>query len=107
MEPIMNAPVHAAPMPPLFFPDRRDAGKRLADRPEQYRDNPDVRVLALPRGVPVAAPRTYDAFRAEMDEVICAITPSPFSAVGDWYRDFSQTSDAEVRDLLEQAAQCV
>src|SRR5258706_450774 len=36
----------------------------------------------------------------EVDEVICAITPEPFDAVGRWYEDFSQTTDDEVRDLL-------
>jgi putative phosphoribosyl transferase len=42
-----------------------------------------------------------------VDEVMCAITPSPFYAVGTWYQDFSQTTDAEVRQLLEQAARCI
>jgi predicted phosphoribosyltransferase len=34
------------------------------------------------------------------DEVVCAFTPEPFSAVGLWYADFSQTTDEEVRHLL-------
>src|SRR5205085_4328515 len=38
--------------------------------------------------------------KAEGDEVVCAITPEPFLAVGHWYEDFSQTTDEEVRDLL-------
>jgi putative phosphoribosyl transferase len=54
--------------------------------------------------VPVAAPETCDEFRAEVDEVVCAITPEQFYAVGLWYRDFSQTTDDEVRDLLARAA---
>jgi predicted phosphoribosyltransferase len=53
--------------------------------------------------VPVAAPETCEALRAEADEVICARTPEPFYAVGLWYEDFSQTNDDEVRELLEQA----
>ena len=40
--------------------------------------------------------------RAEADEIVCARTPEPFYAVGRWYDDFSQTTDEEVRDLLEQ-----
>ena len=36
------------------------------------------------------------------DEVVCAITPSPFYAVGQFYRDFSQTTDDEVRELMMQ-----
>jgi putative phosphoribosyl transferase len=54
--------------------------------------------------VPVASPATCEEFQSEVDEVICAITPEPFWAVGQWYTDFSQTSDEEVRDLLNLAA---
>jgi erythromycin esterase-like protein/predicted phosphoribosyltransferase len=57
---------------------------------------PDRLVVA----VPTAAPEACEALRAEVDEVICAITPEPFYAVGLWYEDFSQTTDEEVRDLL-------
>ncbi|HLI70236.1 MAG TPA: phosphoribosyltransferase [Ktedonobacteraceae bacterium] len=53
--------------------------------------------------VPVAAPVVYESFRKEADEVICVYTPEPLYGVGRWYRDFSQTSDQEVHDLLEQA----
>lgn len=53
--------------------------------------------------VPVAAGTTCDAIRAEADEVVCAETPAPFHAVGLWYRDFSQTTDDEVRALLDRA----
>lgn len=53
--------------------------------------------------VPVAAAETCEAFRHEVDDVVCALTPEPFDAVGLWYDDFSQTTDAEVRDLLERA----
>jgi len=221
MNPLIEDPME----PRSFFRDRRDPGRRLAERLGHYRDNPDVQVLALPRGgVPVAyevaralhapldlflvrklgvpghaemamgavaaggvrvlnddivralqiperviaaveaderrelarrerlyrddrpppavrgrlcllvddglatgatmhaaitalrqqeparivvavaaaAPSTYDEFRTAVDEVICVLTPSPFYAVGTWYQDFSQTTDAEVRDLLAQ-----
>jgi predicted phosphoribosyltransferase len=53
--------------------------------------------------VPVAAPSTCAELHDEVDEVICARTPEPFYAVGLWYEDFSQTSDAEVRDLLAKS----
>jgi predicted phosphoribosyltransferase len=55
-------------------------------------------------GVPIAAPQTCDEFRHEADEIVCAITPEPFYAVGPWYHDFSQTTDQQVRDLLARAA---
>jgi erythromycin esterase-like protein/hypoxanthine phosphoribosyltransferase len=50
--------------------------------------------------VPTASPETCEEMRAEVDDVVCAITPEPFHAVGLWYKDFSQTTDEEVRDLL-------
>ena len=61
---------------------------------------PDRIVVA----VPTAAPGTCDAFRDAVDDIVCAITPDPFYAVGLWYEDFSQTTDDEVRELLSRAA---
>lgn len=53
--------------------------------------------------VPVAAPDTSAALRSEVDEMICPLTPESFEAVGEWYDDFDQTSDDEVRLLLSKA----
>lgn len=53
--------------------------------------------------VPTCAPATVDEFAAEVDELVCIIKPEPFLAIGYWYRQFSQTTDEEVCDLLEQA----
>jgi predicted phosphoribosyltransferase len=50
--------------------------------------------------VPVGAPETCREIQALADDVVCARTPERFSAVGLWYRDFSQTTDDEVRELL-------
>lgn len=50
--------------------------------------------------VPVGAPSTCSELRNDADEVVCLRTPEPFVAVGLWYRDFTPTSDAEVRALL-------
>ena len=55
--------------------------------------------------VPVAAPSTCEELESEADQVVCAITPEPFLAVGQWYRDFRQTSDDEVHKLLDRANQ--
>jgi predicted phosphoribosyltransferase len=54
--------------------------------------------------VPVAPPETCEALRVQVDDVVCAVTPELFRAVGLWYGDFSQTTDEEVRDLLARAA---
>lgn len=70
-----------------------------------------VAVLALKRqqpprlviAVPVAPPDIYEDFRDLADEIVCAITPRHLYAIGMWYNDFSQTTDQEVCDLLEEA----
>ena len=54
--------------------------------------------------VPVGAPETCQLLAREADDVICLQMPVPFSAVGLWYEDFLQTTDDDVRELLEQAA---
>jgi len=50
--------------------------------------------------VPVGSTETCEEFEGEADEAVCAKEPDPFYAVGMWYEDFSQTTDAEVRELL-------
>jgi predicted phosphoribosyltransferase len=57
--------------------------------------------------VPVAATETCEALRAEVDEVVCALTPEPFIAVGQAYQDFSQNTDEEVRGLLYRSAEAL
>jgi predicted phosphoribosyltransferase len=54
--------------------------------------------------VPVAPQETCSQLRGVADEVVCAVVPSPFRAVGLWYEDFEQVTDAQVRGLLRQAA---
>jgi predicted phosphoribosyltransferase len=53
--------------------------------------------------VPVAAESTCHGFRSEVDQIVCATIPPRFFAVGEFYRDFAQTTDEEVRSLLSQA----
>jgi predicted phosphoribosyltransferase len=57
--------------------------------------------------VPVGAPQTCAELSAIADEVVCPRRPEPFAAVGQWYVDFEQTTDAEVRDLLREHARTV
>ncbi len=61
--------------------------------------NPSCIVVA----VPLAPVDTVERLRAEVDEVVCLMTPEPFFAVGQGYRDFSQTTDDEVREILTRA----
>jgi putative phosphoribosyl transferase len=55
-------------------------------------------------GVPVASSQACEEFREHVDTIVCVATPEPFIAVGAWYEDFSQVSDAEVQALLERSA---
>jgi putative phosphoribosyl transferase len=61
-------------------------------------------VARLVVAVPVAAAATCAEFRDEVDDTICVFTPESFAGVGQFYQDFSQTSDNEVRELLAKAA---
>jgi predicted phosphoribosyltransferase len=55
-------------------------------------------------GAPVIAAPSYYEIQRAADEVAAVMIPEHFYAVGQWYEDFSQTSDTEVRELLAQAA---
>ena len=68
----------------MIYRDRSDAGKQLAAR--------------------LTESQTCDEYRMGVNESICAKTPELFLGVGQWYRDFSQTTDDEVRQLLAKAA---
>jgi putative phosphoribosyl transferase len=61
------------------------------------REKPKRLVLA----VPVAPPETIEALRGEADEIICLETPRDFYAVGQFYRDFHQVTDDQVRAILQ------
>jgi putative phosphoribosyl transferase len=63
------------------------------------------RPARLVLAVPVGPADTITELAAECDELVCLATPEPFFAVGPHYRDFSQTDDAEVIRLLDEARQ--
>jgi putative phosphoribosyl transferase len=63
------------------------------------------RPAAIVVAVPVAPPETVEALRAVADDVVCPATPEPFISISQWYEDFAQLSDEEVRDLLRRAWQ--
>lgn len=93
--------------PPLDLRDRTvvlvddglATGSTMKAAVEAVRAHAPRRVIVA---VPVGAPDTCDAFAEVADEVVCARTPQPFSAVGLWYQDFSQTTDVEVSQLLSE-----
>jgi predicted phosphoribosyltransferase len=58
--------------------------------------------LAIVVAVPVAPRAAIEALRAEVDDVVAVVVPERFGAVGEWYDDFSATTDAEVVALLRR-----
>lgn len=88
----------------LLIDDGLATGSSMRAAVQAVRAQQPARVVVA---VPVGAPDTCREFAEVADEIVCARTPEPFSAVGQWYRDFSQTTDEEVRALLQQAPETV
>jgi putative phosphoribosyl transferase len=86
----------------ILVDDGLATGSTMRAAVQAVRAHEPARVVVA---VPVGAPETCEQFADVADNTVCARTPEPFSAVGLWYRDFSQTSDDEVRDLLQRHAQ--
>jgi putative phosphoribosyl transferase len=84
----------------ILVDDGLATGSTMRVAVEALRKEGPARIIVA---VPVAAVETCDAFRDVADEIVCALTPEPFAAVGFWYDDFSQTTDEEVHDLLARA----
>ncbi len=85
----------------ILIDDGLATGSTMRAAVQAVRQHRPARVVVA---VPVGAPQTCDELSAIADEVVCARTPEPFAAVGQWYLDFDQTTDAEVRDLLRAHA---
>ena len=85
----------------LLVDDGLATGSTMRAAAAALRQQQPARIVVA---VPVSAVQTCDEYRMGVDEIVCAITPEPFHAVGMWYADFSQTTDEEVRELLARAA---
>jgi predicted phosphoribosyltransferase len=83
----------------LLIDDGLATGSTMKAAVEAVRAHEPARIVVA---VPVGAPDTCQELATLADDVVCARTPQPFSAVGMWYRDFSETSDDEVRTLLRE-----
>jgi putative phosphoribosyl transferase len=84
----------------ILIDDGLATGSTIRAAAQALRQQQPARIVVA---VPVSAPQTCDEYQIGVDEIICAATPEPFWGVGLWYHDFSQTTDEEVRDLLERA----
>jgi putative phosphoribosyl transferase len=95
-----RAPVAISGQCVLLIDDGLATGATMKAAVQAVRAGAPERVVVA---VPVGAPSTCTEIGEIADEVICARTPEPFNAVGQWYVDFSQTTDAEVRNLLQES----
>ena len=85
----------------ILVDDGLATGASMLAAARAVRDQKPKRIIVA---VPLASRNACEEFRQHVDDVICAETPEPFYSVGAWYEDFSQTADAEVRELLERAS---
>ena len=88
----------------ILVDDGLATGATMYAAVEVLRQQQPARIVVA---VPIAAPETCAELSGEVDDIVCAVTPQPFYAVGLWYEDFSPTTDDEVRDLLAQAREQV
>jgi erythromycin esterase-like protein/pyrimidine operon attenuation protein/uracil phosphoribosyltransferase len=84
----------------ILVDDGLATGSTMAAAVQAARQDAPERVVVA---VPVAPREVCEALRAEADDIVCLQTPPTFLSVGTWYSDFSQTTDEEVRELLERA----
>jgi predicted phosphoribosyltransferase len=97
-----RAPVPLGGRVVLLIDDGLATGASMKAAVEAVRLHRPARIVVA---VPVGSPETCREFAHLADEIVCARAPERFSAVGQWYRDFSQTTDDEVRRLLHAHAE--
>jgi predicted phosphoribosyltransferase len=88
----------------LLIDDGLATGSSMRAAVQAVRARGPARIVVA---VPVGSPDTCREFADIADEIVCARAPELFAAVGQWYRDFSQTTDEEVRTLLQGASEPV
>ena len=86
----------------LLIDDGLATGATMKAAVEAVRARDPARVVVA---VPVGSPESCREFSDIADEIVCARAPESFAAVGQWYRDFSETSDEEVCELLRERAE--
>jgi putative phosphoribosyl transferase len=83
----------------ILVDDGLATGSTMLAAVQAVREAEPARVIVA---VPVAPPEVCGALREHAEDVVCLLTPQSFGGVGAWYSDFSQTTDEEVRKLLER-----
>jgi putative phosphoribosyl transferase len=83
----------------ILIDDGIATGASMRAAVRAVRGQKPARIVAA---VPTAPPETCQSLAPGVDEVICILRPYRFRSVGTWYDDFSQTTDTEVQQLLEE-----
>jgi putative phosphoribosyl transferase len=96
-----GAPVELRNRVVILVDDGLATGASMRAAVMAAREHHPARVIVT---APVAARETYQEFKELADEIVCVQTPAHFEGVGQWYDDFTQTTDEEVRLLLGQGA---
>ena len=97
-----RAPPTVSGRPVILVDDGLATGATMQAAIEGVRMLQPARIIVA---VPVAAPSVCERLRPMIEDFVCLETPEPFWGVSQWYQDFRQTSDEEVRELLEKASQ--
>lgn len=92
-------PLDVAGKTVILVDDGLATGSSMLAAVQALRDNEPAAIVVA---VPAAPESTCREFAAIVDEVVCASMPTPFLAVGESFWDFSQVTDAEVRELLSR-----
>jgi putative phosphoribosyl transferase len=85
----------------ILIDDGLATGASMRAAVTAVREHHPERIIAA---APVAAKETYQEFEREGVEIVCVQTPEGFQGVGQWYEDFTQTTDEEVQELLQQGS---
>ena len=99
-----RAPVELRDRWVLLIDDGLATGATMKAAVQAVRAHRPSRIIVA---VPVGSSDTCREFADIADEIVCGRAPGHFAAVGQWYRDFSQTTDEEVRDLLQGTSEPV
>jgi len=92
-----RAPANVRHQTVLLVDDGLATGASMRVAVQALRSQNPARIIVA---VPVAPLETCAELQKEVDGIVCPVTPASFHAVGEWYEDFAQTTDEEVRRLL-------
>lgn len=95
-----NEPLHVTDKTVILVDDGLATGATMHAAVNGVKTHHPAEVIVA---VPVSSRDTLNKFKLEVDDIVAVMCPEDFSAVGQWYEDFTQTTDEEVAELLERA----